>query len=192
MLKTEKWSRFCRRRYKDLWRTTVYLVRARAGRLAFPQMGLGYFPILLTVLLIAIGAASMAQSLVADGDCSEPEIRNWNAYSLVIAWPIGFGFLLADLVLAPTMFPLIIGTAAGTPTGGNRRSTRVGADSNDRDALAHHLWLAAEISTFHAGRYFLLGTFRRLDDSHSHQFAWRKLIRCRDGEADFAQPGRIR
>lgn len=155
-------------------------------------MGLGYFPILLTVLLIAIGAASMAQSLVADGDCSEPEIRNWNAYSLVIAWPIGFGFLLADLVLAPTMFPLIIGTAAGTPTGGNRRSTRVGADSNDRDALAHHLWLAAEISTFHAGRYFLLGTIRRLDDSHSHQFARRKLIRCRDGEADFAQPGRIR
>jgi hypothetical protein len=78
------------------------------------QMGPGYFPTMLSLLLIIIGALIILQALVLGGEDSEPEIWNWKAFGLVIAAPVCFGMLLAGLGLAPTMFLLIVGVATAS------------------------------------------------------------------------------
>lgn len=78
------------------------------------QMGPGYFPTMLSLLLMALGTLIIMQSLMVEVDDDEPEAWNWKAYFLVILAPIGFGLLLAGLGLAPTMFLLIVGVATAS------------------------------------------------------------------------------
>jgi hypothetical protein len=90
------------------------------------QMGPGYFPTMLSLLLMVIGALIIVQSLMVDAEESEPEAWNWKAYFLVIVAPIGFGVLLAGLGLAPTMFLLIVGVATASRYANWRHSILLG------------------------------------------------------------------
>lgn len=90
------------------------------------QMGPGYFPTMLSFLLIVIGALIIVQALVVRAEESEPEEWNWKAFSLVIAGPVGFGLVLAGLGLAPTMFLLIVGVASASQYANWRHSILLG------------------------------------------------------------------
>lgn len=90
------------------------------------QMGPGYFPTMLSLLLMAIGVLIIVQSLVVGANESEPESWNWKAYTLVVIGPIGFGLVLAGLGLAPTMFLLIVGVASASRYANWRHSIALG------------------------------------------------------------------
>ncbi|WJH41143.1 tripartite tricarboxylate transporter TctB family protein [Aliirhizobium terrae] len=90
------------------------------------QMGPGYFPTMLSLLLMVIGALIIVQSLIIDAEEGEPEAWNWKAYFLVILAPICFGLLLAGLGLAPTMFLLIVGVATASRYASWRHSILLG------------------------------------------------------------------
>lgn len=90
------------------------------------QMGPGYFPTMLSLLLMLIGALIIVQSLMVETEESEPEAWNWKAYFLVILAPVGFGLLLSGLGLAPTMFLLIVGVATASRYANWRHSILLG------------------------------------------------------------------
>ncbi len=90
------------------------------------QMGPGYFPTMLSLILMALGALIIGQSLVVEAEQDGPETWNWKAYGLVILAPIGFGLLLAGLGLAPTMFFLIVGVASASRYANWRHSILLG------------------------------------------------------------------
>ncbi|KIQ05555.1 membrane protein [Agrobacterium tumefaciens] len=90
------------------------------------RMGPGYFPTMLSLILLMIGAMIIVQSLMVDAEDSEPEVWNWKAYSLVIAAPIGFGLLLSGLGLAPTIVLLIAGVGAASRYANWRHSILLG------------------------------------------------------------------
>ncbi|UHS63111.1 tripartite tricarboxylate transporter TctB family protein [Agrobacterium vaccinii] len=90
------------------------------------QMGPGYFPIMLSLILVVIGGLIIVQSLMVDAEDDEPEVWNWKASSLVIAAPIVFGLLLSGLGLAPTMLLLIFGVATASRYANWRHSILLG------------------------------------------------------------------
>ncbi|MBD8688826.1 tripartite tricarboxylate transporter TctB family protein [Rhizobium skierniewicense] len=90
------------------------------------RMGPGYFPTMLSLILLAIGAMIIVQSLMVDAEDSEPDVWNWKAYSLVIAAPVGFGLLLSGLGLAPTIVLLIAGVGAASRYANWRHSILLG------------------------------------------------------------------
>ncbi|MET0173085.1 MAG: tripartite tricarboxylate transporter TctB family protein [Agrobacterium vaccinii] len=90
------------------------------------QMGPGYFPIMLSLILVVIGGLIIVQSMMVDAEDDEPEVWNWKASSLVIAAPIGFGLLLSGLGLAPTMLLLIVGVATASRYANWRHSILLG------------------------------------------------------------------
>jgi hypothetical protein len=90
------------------------------------QMGPGYFPTMLSMLLMAIGVLIIVQSLIVEGEAGEPEAWNWKAYFLVILGPVGFGLLLSGLGLAPTMLLLIVGVATASRYANWRHSILLG------------------------------------------------------------------
>jgi len=90
------------------------------------QMGPGYFPTVLSLLLMGIGLLIIVQSMMVVGEDSEPEIWNWAVYFIVILGPIGFGVLLAGLGLAPAMFLLIVGVASASRYSNWRHSILLG------------------------------------------------------------------
>lgn len=90
------------------------------------QMGPGYFPTMLSLLLIGIGGLIILQALMVGSEESEPEVWNWKAYALVIAAPIAFGMLLSGLGLAPTMFLMIVGVATASRYANWRHSILLG------------------------------------------------------------------
>jgi hypothetical protein len=90
------------------------------------QMGPGYFPIMLSLILVVIGGLIIVQSMMVDAEDDEPEVWNWKASSLVIAAPIGFGLLLSGLGLAPTMLLLIFGVATASRYANWRHSILLG------------------------------------------------------------------
>lgn len=90
------------------------------------QMGPGYFPKMLSLLLMGLGALIIGQSLMVGSEDNEPEAWNWKAYGLVIVAPIGFGLALSGLGLAPTMFLLIIGVATASRYANWRHSILLG------------------------------------------------------------------
>ncbi|UHS58400.1 tripartite tricarboxylate transporter TctB family protein [Agrobacterium vaccinii] len=90
------------------------------------QMGPGYFPIMLSLILVVIGGLIIVQSLMVDAEDDEPEVWNWKASSLVIAAPIGFGLLLSGLGLAPTILLLIFGVATASRYANWRHSILLG------------------------------------------------------------------
>ncbi|MBW9088586.1 tripartite tricarboxylate transporter TctB family protein [Rhizobium wenxiniae] len=90
------------------------------------QMGPGYFPTMLSLLLMAIGALIIVQSLILHAGEGEPETWNWKAYILVILGPVGFGLLLSGLGLAPTMLLLVVGMATASRYANWRHSILLG------------------------------------------------------------------
>jgi hypothetical protein len=90
------------------------------------RMGPGYFPTMLSLILMMIGAVIIVQSLMVDAEDSEPEVWNLKAYSLVITAPIGFGLLLSGLGLAPTIVLLIAGVGAASRYANWRHSILLG------------------------------------------------------------------
>lgn len=72
------------------------------------QMGPGYFPMILSLLLIGLGALIIVQSLVIAVEDEAAEAANWKAYALVICAPVFFGLALSRLGLAPTLFLMIV------------------------------------------------------------------------------------
>ncbi|WEX88010.1 tripartite tricarboxylate transporter TctB family protein [Sinorhizobium garamanticum] len=72
------------------------------------QMGPGYFPVMLSLLLIGIGVLIMVQSLVVTVKGEPDAPANWKAYALVILAPVFFGLAISRLGLVPTMFLMIV------------------------------------------------------------------------------------
>jgi hypothetical protein len=112
------------------------------------QMGPGYFPRMLSLLLMAIGALIMVQSIIVQAEESEPDTWNWMAYALVIFAPIGFGLLLAGLGLAPTMFVLIVGVAAASRYSNWRHSILLGLFLSVCSVLLFTRLLSLPVSAF--------------------------------------------
>ncbi len=75
------------------------------------QMGSGYFPRLLSSLLILIGLIMAAKSVVVEGDHDADTPFNPKAFLLVIGAPLFFAFALTPLGLAPTVFLVTAGVS---------------------------------------------------------------------------------
>jgi hypothetical protein len=112
------------------------------------QMGPGYFPRMLSLFLIAIGALIIVQSIIVQAEESEPEAWNWTAYALVIFAPVGFGLLLSGLGLAPTMFLLIVGVAAASRYANWRHSILLGLFLSVCSVLLFTRLLSLPVSAF--------------------------------------------
>jgi hypothetical protein len=112
------------------------------------QMGPGYFPVMLSLLLIAIGALIVLRSIVVHAEESEPETWNWMAFALVILGPVGFGLALSGLGLAPTMFLLIVGVAAASRYANWRHSILLGLFLSVCSVLLFTRLLALPVSAF--------------------------------------------
>lgn len=90
------------------------------------QMGAGYFPMLLSLLLGVIGALMIMQSFVVAGEKEDSVPANWKAYALIIFGPIFFGLTLSGLGLAPTIFFMIIAVATASAYANWRHSILLG------------------------------------------------------------------
>jgi hypothetical protein len=112
------------------------------------QMGPGYFPTMLSLVLIAIGALIIVQSIIVHAEESEPEAWNWTASALVILGPIGFGLVLSGLGLAPTMFLLIVGVAAASRYAKWRHSILLGLFLSVCSVLLFTRLLSLPVSAF--------------------------------------------
>jgi hypothetical protein len=112
------------------------------------QMGPGYFPIMLSLVLIAIGVLIIVQSIIVHAEESEPEAWNWMAYCLVIVGPVFFGLALSGLGLAPTMFILIIGVAAASRYANWRHSILLGLFLSVCSVLLFTRLLSLPVSAF--------------------------------------------
>ncbi len=112
------------------------------------QMGPGYFPIMLSLILMGLGAIIMVQSMVMAGEDSEPEAANWKAYILVILGPVGFGLFLSGLGLAPAIFLLIVGTATASRYANWRHSILLGLFLATCSVLLFTRLLSLPVSAF--------------------------------------------
>ncbi|MDS7597971.1 tripartite tricarboxylate transporter TctB family protein [Agrobacterium tumefaciens] len=112
------------------------------------QMGPGYFPTMLSLLLMVIGALIIIQSLMVVAEDNEPESWNWKAYVLVILGPVGFGLALSGLGLAPTMFLLIIGVATASRYSSWRHSILLGLFLSVCSVLLFTKLLSLPVSAF--------------------------------------------
>jgi hypothetical protein len=112
------------------------------------QMGPGYFPTMLSLVLMGIGALITVQSIIIHAEASEPETWNWTAYALVILGPVGFGLVLSELGLAPTMFLLIVGVAAASRFANWRYSILLGLFLSACSVLLFTQLLSLPVSAF--------------------------------------------
>ncbi|MDM9628009.1 tripartite tricarboxylate transporter TctB family protein [Rhizobium sp. S152] len=79
------------------------------------QMGPGYFPIALSIILILIGVGMLGQSVVMSNDFDEEaSAPNWKACVLVVLGPVFFGLALFGLGLAPTVFIMTVVVATAS------------------------------------------------------------------------------
>lgn len=90
------------------------------------QMGPGYFPMMLSLLLTAIGISIIVQSLVVAAQDEGSEAANWKAYCLVILAPVFFGLTLSGLGLAPTMLFAIAAVSMASRYANWRHSIALG------------------------------------------------------------------
>jgi hypothetical protein len=97
---------------KDFWAGVVYVVLGaafywfgrnyRMGTAA--RMGPGYFPIVLSSLLMLIGVVSLARAFLRDG---EPVTAiAWRPVLLILAGCLAFAFLLVPFGLVPALIAL--------------------------------------------------------------------------------------
>ncbi|UXS04687.1 tripartite tricarboxylate transporter TctB family protein [Agrobacterium tumefaciens] len=112
------------------------------------QMGPGYFPIMLSLLLIVIGSLIVCQSIMVDAGDDEPEAWNWKAYFCVILAPVGFGLVLSGLGLAPTMFLLIAGVATASRYAKWRHSILLGLFMAAASVILFTKLLSLPVSAF--------------------------------------------
>lgn len=105
---------------KDFWAGVLYLaIGAGAMWIAKDyrigtagRMGPGYFPLVLSALLMGVGLLSLARSLMAPGDAITPVA--WKPMALVLAAPASFAFLLprTGVVLALPVLALVAAAAS--------------------------------------------------------------------------------
>ena len=112
------------------------------------QMGPGYFPTMLSLILMTLGAFILIQSLMVGAEEGETETWNWKAYFLVILAPVGFVLVLAGLGLAPTMFLLIVGASAASRYANWRHSILLGLFLAGCSALLFTKLLALPLQAF--------------------------------------------
>lgn len=112
------------------------------------QMGPGYFPTMLSLLLMGLGALILIQSLMVSAEEGVAETWNWKACFLVILTPVGFGLLLAGLGLAPTMFLIIVGASAASRYANWRHSILLGLFLAGCSALLFTKLLALPVRAF--------------------------------------------
>src|SRR3954471_10340322 len=75
------------------------------------RMGPGYFPIILSYLMIALGAVITLQGL--RGALQENSFGQipWRGLALIVGAPVFFGFALRDLGLGPAVLVVVLATA---------------------------------------------------------------------------------
>ncbi|MFK3780169.1 tripartite tricarboxylate transporter TctB family protein [Agrobacterium sp. NPDC089420] len=112
------------------------------------RMGPGYFPVMLSLILMALGVLILIQSLMVGAEEEEAEIWNWKASFLVILAPVGFGLVLAGLGLAPAMFLLIVGASAASRYANWRHSILLGLFLAGCSALLFTKLLALPVRAF--------------------------------------------
>jgi hypothetical protein len=86
------------------------------------RMGPGYFPTILSVVMIALGAAIAIQGL--RGTLQENSFGSipWRGLALIIGAPLVFGATLHGLGLAPAVLMVVLGTAWASRYAGVRSS----------------------------------------------------------------------
>jgi hypothetical protein len=107
------------KKQKDLWTGamfvafgslfTVYSMQYRAGTAA--KMGAGYFPRLLSAILILTGLVLIFGSLLTKTYGEKVHKFNWRTIALVIGPVFLFGLLLHPLGMILSLFILIVGTS---------------------------------------------------------------------------------
>uniref|UniRef100_UPI003100ADF3 tripartite tricarboxylate transporter TctB family protein n=1 Tax=Neorhizobium sp. EC2-8 TaxID=3129230 RepID=UPI003100ADF3 len=91
------------------------------------QMGPGYFPRLLSSLLILIGLVMAMKAVVVEGDQDADAPFNPKAFLLVIGGPLFFAFALTRLGLAPTVFLVTVGVSFASIYVRSARALALGA-----------------------------------------------------------------
>jgi hypothetical protein len=112
------------------------------------QMGPGYFPTMLSIMLIAIGIVIVGQSLWIAASDDEPDTFNWKAYGLVILAPVFFGLALSGLGLAPTLFVMIVAVTMASKYANLRHSIALGIFLATCSVLIFTRLLSLPVSAF--------------------------------------------
>jgi len=113
------------------------------------QMGPGYFPIMLSLLLIAIGVLIILQSMVAAAeDEAAADGANWKAYGLITLAPVFFGLVLPSLGLAPSMFLMIVAVSLASKYASWRHSIALGLFLAICSSVLFTRLLSLPVSTF--------------------------------------------
>lgn len=78
------------------------------------RMGPGYFPMVLAILLMLVGAASIIRSFLHRGEAVSAFA--WREIGLVIGSVVLFGLLVRQAGLAPTLIVLVLISAWASPS----------------------------------------------------------------------------
>jgi len=72
------------------------------------RMGPGYFPMVLSLLLVAAGVASMARSFLRKGESEKIAPFAWREIALVLGSVVLFGVIVRGAGLAPSLILLLL------------------------------------------------------------------------------------
>jgi hypothetical protein len=86
------------------------------------HMGPGYFPTILSIVMIGLGAAIMVQALRGPSQENSFGSIPWRGLALIIGAPLVFGATLHGLGLAPAVLMVVLGTAWASRYAGVRSS----------------------------------------------------------------------
>lgn len=105
---------------KDFWTGTIYLAAGMTGLLvargysfgSAGRMGPGYFPMVISGLLVAFGAVAILRGFLVSG---EPVgALNWKGIALITGSVLAFGYLLQPAGLVVALLALILASAAAS------------------------------------------------------------------------------
>jgi hypothetical protein len=105
---------------KDFWTGTIYLAAGMAGLFiargysfgSAGRMGPGYFPMVISGLLVVFGAVSVLRAFMISG---EPVgALNWKGIALITGSVLAFGYLLQPAGLVVALLALILTSAAAS------------------------------------------------------------------------------
>jgi hypothetical protein len=77
------------------------------------RMGPGYFPTLLAILLMIVGAVSLVRSFIRDGEAIQKFA--WKPIGLIVGSVVLFGCCVRGAGLAPSLVILILLSASASP-----------------------------------------------------------------------------
>lgn len=105
---------------KDFWIGAIYLATGTAGLLigrgynfgTAARMGPGYFPTVVSSLLIVFGIVAVGRSLVRPGDPVGP--LAWKTMLLIVGASVAFGLLLQPAGLIVALTVLVLTSAAAS------------------------------------------------------------------------------